>query len=577
VYAAEVIRFLHLDFRQHFFDNPGTPFMFLSSAIWALIYSLQSVLNLLPLGMSLEQFTFHHLPALFTMMRGLTLFFYLCSIILLFILAGKLTNKAGASVASLLLLMSPIYSSYSSFARTESLSVCLILIAVLCMLGALENRPRPLAVSHEGFNIILAGIFAGLAAASRLHSITASLPLLLLLLLIRRESPPNYPRWLSLCWNYALQGLFILIITILITIHSGHLRRKSTLTRIIQSYPKTFAALYSYLYVATGAIGAGWILRRLSRTKQAVDRILHPSVFLLLAGCSIGFLVGTPTLLWQYNHFLQSQEWYRSNYFDLERTNWPLLRNVFWYVSFYLRVIAPDYPSLILLFAGTMTILMRRDRVLLPFVIIAALFYVSKPINSIAAPHHVIPWLPFYCIIGGYPVARVFEAMSGRISYERPLKVGVLAAVISVLGLVMTAGPRDANSAARLAEQRMHNILLASNWIKHNTETDAMVVVSYYCFNPDTFFAWAQYLDVPVPKYVFDGRHYIIWWGNRSALKGHSGYGCLSPSDLDAIKIKLDLASPGEGTNPYTDKEFRILKSFGNDGNQVNVFSFDLR
>ena len=36
VFAAEVIRFLHLDFHQYYFDMPGTPYMLLTTVLWAL-------------------------------------------------------------------------------------------------------------------------------------------------------------------------------------------------------------------------------------------------------------------------------------------------------------------------------------------------------------------------------------------------------------------------------------------------------------------------------------------------------------------------------------------------------------
>jgi 4-amino-4-deoxy-L-arabinose transferase-like glycosyltransferase len=577
VFAAEVIRFLHLDFRQHFFDIPGTPFMFLSAAIWSLIYALLAVLGLLAPGTGIEHFTFDHLPALFTTMRTLTLFFFLCSIILLFILAARLTNKAGAAVACLVLLMSPTYTSYSSFVRTESLSVCLILISILCLLRALEGRPRPGNRSHEASLVTLAGTFAGLAAASRLHSIIASLPLLLLLLFRKGEDPPVYPRWLSLCWKYGLLIVFTLGVPILIAIQAVCIERNGTIKRIIQSYPKTFAALYSYLFVAATAIGAGWILHMMSRAKPIMDRLLHPRVFLLMAGCCTGFLVGNPTILWQSKYFLQSQEMYRSAYLDLDRTAWPLLKNILWYTWFYLRVVAPDNLSLLLLCVGVATILIRRDRRLVPFILTAALFFVSKPINLTAAAHHIIPWLPFYGIIMGYPVARVFGMTWGRLPYERALKVGTLTALLGVFGLVMTQGPSNTAKNARWTEERMHNIALATKWIKENTEQDAAVAVSYFCFNQDIFFTWLQVLEVPVPQYALDGRRYIIWWGNRSTLKGLNGYACASTSDLNAIKFKLDLASPGEGTNPYVDKQFRVLKAFGSGDNRVEVFRFDFR
>jgi hypothetical protein len=576
VIAAEVIRFLHLDFRQHFFDMPGTPFMFLSAAIWALVYTAQWVLGLLPPGTDLERFTLNHLPALFTMMRTVTLFFFLCSIVLLFILAARLTNKVGACIASLFLMMSPIYTSYSSFVRVESLSVCLILISILCLLSGLDGTSRTSGRSAQAL-IFIAGVFAGLAAASRLHSITASLPLLLLLLLTREQESSAYPTWLGLCWKYILVSAFVLGITILITIQSDYMLSSATREAISRKYPKTFAALSSYVVIATMAISAGWALRRVPRTRPLVDRALRPSVFLLLLGCGIGLLAGAPTALSQYQYLLQSQEFYRSSYLDLDRAAWPLLRNVQWFVWYYLRVIAPDNLSLLLLGAGAVTVLIRRNKRLLPFALAAVLFFVSKPINLVAAGHHVIAWLPFYGIIAGYPVARAYDVMSGRVPYGRALKAGVLVSLLGALGLILVPGPRNTARDTQWTEERMHNIALATDWIKQNTEPDAAVAVSYFCFNPDIFFVWLGALDVPVPQYLLDGRRYIIWWGNRSALRGLKGYACATLSDLDAIKIKLDRSSPGEGTDPYADKRFRIVKSFGVGQTAIDVFSFDFR
>ena len=120
----------------------------------------------------------------------------------------------------------------------------------------------------------------------------------------------------------------------------------------------------------------------------------------------------------------------------------------------------------------------------------------------------------------------------------------------------------------------MTSIVSATQWIKKNTEPDAPIAITYFCFNSDIFFLWLRTVAVPVPPSVLDGRHYITWWGERSALKGLQGYACVSPHDLDSIKFRLDLASPGEGTDPYTEKQFRILKSFGQAENRIDVFRF---
>jgi hypothetical protein len=68
---------------------------------------------------------------LFAVMRGTTLAFFLLSPILVFLLCARLTSKAAAAVATLLLMLSPIYCHFSSFVRTESMAMVLILGAIL--------------------------------------------------------------------------------------------------------------------------------------------------------------------------------------------------------------------------------------------------------------------------------------------------------------------------------------------------------------------------------------------------------------------------------------------------------------
>src|SRR5690242_12049520 len=64
VIVAEAIRFLHFDFRQHFFDMPGTPLMILSALLWVGIYAVGIVTRTVP-AEGMQAFTFHHLPLLF--------------------------------------------------------------------------------------------------------------------------------------------------------------------------------------------------------------------------------------------------------------------------------------------------------------------------------------------------------------------------------------------------------------------------------------------------------------------------------------------------------------------------------
>jgi hypothetical protein len=599
VIVAEVIRFLHFDFRQHFFDMPGTPLMFLAAIAWCFIYLGELVAGAVPRGAGLEWFTFHHLPLLFILMRAITLFFALVSISLVFILASKVTNRAGASVAALLVIMSPTYTSYSSFIRVESLAMCLVLASILAMLRALQGpRTSTDGTKSEVFWILLSGFLAGLAAATRFHSITASFPLLLLLMFFAGQAPSPYPKMLVRSWNYLLRAGFLVTAAGAIGIRTGYLPNSRLGRDLIGAWPLAFQSLYPLLLTAAILLGAILGLRRIVRIKPVVDRYLHARILVLATGCSIGCLVGTPTILWQYRYFLGSINAYSSGYFDHERATWPLLKNIAWFLKFYLQLIAPDNFTLALLAVGTILILVRRDRLAIPFLAVSALFFVSKPINLIAAPHHIIMWLPFYGIVAGYGVAKAYEAVPRSMRHARVVRGVGLALFLVVLGLTMIPGPMYVQASTRATEYRMHDIGLATDWAHQNTEPNAVVAISYFAFNSDVFYAWLKYLGVPEPNYIWDGRRYLIWWGDRPALKGLKGYAIVTPQELrtrPALPTRLPVRarstwfssqsyleqwanqiSQGQGTGSIRDGEFQRIMKFGTEPNEVDVYRFEL-
>ena len=184
VIGAEVIRFLQLDFAQHFFDMPGTPLMFVTAVVWGIYFLIQVIAGSAPFDIGV--FTFEHIESLFILMRAFTQLFFALSVVLLYTLAARVTNRFGAWAASLILATSPVYLSYSSFVRVESLAMCFMLASFLCLTYWTPRQPSLLWAS---------GVLAGLAAATRFHSMTASVPVLVLFIAWRnREPAEHYPR-----------------------------------------------------------------------------------------------------------------------------------------------------------------------------------------------------------------------------------------------------------------------------------------------------------------------------------------------------------------------------------------------
>ena len=302
VIVAEVIRFLHLDFRQHFFDMPGTPLMFVSAFLWFLVYAFVFVTGIIPKTAGLETFTFGHLPLLFTLVRTITLLCALGSIALVFVLASKVMNRAGAAVAALIVMMSPTYAAYSSFIRVESMAMCLMLGSILVLLRAIRGSRASVRAGWEIRWILLSGVLAGLAAACRFHSITASLPVLLLLMVMTDPKPPAYPRMLVLAWDVILGLGFLSATGFAAGIKIGYLPRSRLGRDLLGAWPAAFEKLYPLSIIAAIGLAVVCCLRLIAWKRPRLDRYTHPRILVLAAGCCVGCLVGTPTILWQYQY-----------------------------------------------------------------------------------------------------------------------------------------------------------------------------------------------------------------------------------------------------------------------------------
>jgi len=568
--AGEIIRFLHLDFQQHYFDLPETPLMFACAALWRIVYAGAWITGIAPRSAGIDDFTFHHLPLLIGIARASSLVAGLIGIILVYLLASRLTNAAGGCVAAMITAMCPIYAWSQSTIRPEPAVVCLLILAVFSLERAL-TRARD--AREEARWIFSSGLLAGLAAAMRFHSITATLPMLALILVSSGGNPPEYPGQMRHYWRRTLAFTFAGAVAAIAAIRSGILPRSPAGRALLAWWPKALDDFAILLALGAALIFTVWVLARWQRTAWIGERILHPRMGVLLAGSIAGAVAGTPTILWRQQNFFESIQMYTTSYTDVERMGWPLAKHFAWLFEYYLKAIAPDPLSTALLAAGAAVILLRRDRRLLPFLLTGALFFVARPISILPFPHQMLPWLPVFAIIAGSAAAAAFDGL-GRLRHASVVRPAAFAALLIAMASTMKLGPRVTALDARKDELRMQSIAQATDWIHRNAEPDSAVAISYYCFNSDVFFTWMKFLDVPFHASA-DTRTYMIWWGERSVLRGLHGYACATPLDVDNIKRKLDLRSPGEGSDPFTDAGFERAAMFGRGASEVDVFRFD--
>jgi hypothetical protein len=275
-------------------------------------------------------------------------------------------------------------------------------------------------------------------------------------------------------------------------------------------------------------------------------------------------------------------EGYTGSYIDWQRTTWPLWTNIRWYIGFYMKAFAPDTALMILLLISVTWIVISRNRRLLPYVFAFIVFFVSKPLNLRAAPHHTLPWLPCFAILCAFPVAEIYSMLASRAAVHprwRVAATGVAAVMFAAIALQLTNGPRHAADSAGFSQERLQHISQATDWIKLNTPSNTAVAMSYFCFNPDIFYVWLQGMGVPWPVSEYDGRRYLIWGGKRDQLEGLAGYACGisgGPSGLADLD-KLAIADPSQMVDLYHDPAFQRVATFANQYNSVDLFRFDFR
>jgi len=568
--AQEVIRFLSGDFHQRFFDMPGTPLMMLATLLWSGFYELARLTG--SAGSGIIEFTYAHLAGLFNTLRGITLFFHACSLVLLFLLTRRLLNQAGAWLSCLILMMSPIFASYSSFCRVESMAISCVLAGLLIIYRAFDRNADTAGRPSWRDPFLLAGILVGIAAGLRLHSVAASLPLVTLILFFHERPPQitDYPKWTRSAARYALPLIGLAGIACI-----------WEATRRIIGYP------WACRLITRAGIGlailpvAALVLHRSRAMRPFLLRIASPEWIKIMIGCGCGFLLGNPTAFPQYRFVLDSMNGYSGTYIDWGRVAWPFWTDLRWYVAFYWKAFAPDTVAALLMLAGSVWIVARRDRRLLPYLCAFVLLFLSQPIDLRAAAHHVLLWLPFFAIVCAYPFAALFDILrrqtqsspQGRIA----LQCGAACAFL-LIAVRLTNGPLLASEQVHRSQRRLDHVAEATDWLKHNTPADAAVGVGYFCFNPDIFYFLMHADGVPVPGHLFDGREYSVWWGDRKSLAGRAGYLCApgvhaetSPLDRLAAGKNADLA------DPVRDSGFQTVGTFGDDALEIDVFRFDFR
>ncbi|HEY9616565.1 MAG TPA: glycosyltransferase family 39 protein [Microcoleaceae cyanobacterium] len=591
VYTAEVIKFLRLNFNQNFFDIPGTPFMFLTAILWAVWYGILSLSGLIPHDLSIKLFTFQNLNQFYFLMRFLVLGFYALSIVLIYILGKRLTNAIGGCIAALLLALSFYYTSYSCFVRTESLGICLSLTALLLTLNAIEqNKPK---------QYFFSGFCSGVATAARYHFVLATLPQIFTFYFLKekpenRQFSPRLVRWIMI-FASAIGVLFIVggILALLLNcqlISPNWITDRLLLSPIDPGLPKALQLIHK-LWISLGVLAVVlFFTAYIPRLQKWNQKLVQPALVLVFLGFGIGLVLGTPTFLWRGYYLLRSIQFY-SDWIDYERLKLSPIGQYLDMLGSYWNVIAPTPALAVLLVAGIGLIVLRRDRNLYPALLGIITLFIAQPVLLPSAYHRSLPWLPYVALVTAYPFAFCYQWWSKtnqqKIAIQFITFCSLLAVSLSLVGFGLVpngAYQQSSMTLDQLVIPRLEAVDRASNWIKQHTESDAIVMVNYYGFNEQIYYASMEAQGVKLPKKLKEARSYMVWWGDRTPLQDKSGYlmfvcstaSCKSEAE-SAQKYFNERKGNGEGVNPFTHPNFIKLAASSKNGYEMNIFKFNFK
>lgn len=601
VYAAEVIKFLDLNFNQNFFDIPGTPFMFLTTILWAGWYGLLHIAGQVDTAVGIKLFTFQHLQDLYFLMRLLVLIFYATSIALTCICGKRLTNAVGGCIAALFLAFFLPYAAYSSFIRTESMGITLALTALYLTLDAI-------AFGKIKY-FFIAGILSGVATAARFHFAFATLPIIIpLYFLTRKQTDRNSrkdansliddeqiypitsdktiearPRWLATLLSLIASLFFIGgIITVLVGLNIiqpnffTHAMLVTAESQSIGDLTKGLSLMRKLWYFLSILSIAFFIAFRIPKLRDRAQSLLDPAIVLILSGFGVGLVLGTPTFLWRGSYLLRSIQFY-GNWIDYDRQKLSFPAQLLDVYSSYWTVITPTIGIACLLIAGSILILVRRDRYLYPILFGAILSLVSQPVLLPIQSYRVAPWLPYLAIVQAYPLAVAYQAVTRFNRRYLILQMLSFGAIILIGFSVVHDGVKhQSNNIDQTVQPRLEVVADVTNWLEKNTGSSDVIFLSYFSFNKQMFYKWIEAQGATVPAQVKGTRKYYPWWGDRTTLQNQSGYLVSTQADL-AVKADWDNKKPGEGVDPLTEKAFTKVASFAGGGFEFSIFRFDFK
>lgn len=589
-YIQEIIRFSAGDFRQEFFDIPGTPLMAIGTLLWSSYYWLLSLLGNSDTTQGIRYFSFKHMQELYLLMRIISYLFYILSVVLTYKISARLTNWVGGLVSALMLALSPIYSQTLWHLRIESTSLGFVLLAVWLILLALEHKSYKL--------YLLSGVMAGLAMATRYPSISAGIPILLFYCAFY---PHVFTNQIARRINQVAFGVIVLCVVIgggqALLVKSG-LLAPNFLTDFFfvtsqGDHPKAIAAIQKLWILLLFTIApASLFLYLIPKTRGFFQHLVHSSAITVSTGFIGGLFLGLPTILWSKEYFLSALEAFSTR----NQATQPLMENFFNVVYFFMfgalnmsstTSLPPEVGifylvwDTILFFIGLFLIVFRRIKFFYPIVLVAILG-ISVQYGKLQTTRHIIAWLPYFLCIIALPVAVFYEKL--KLIFQNK-KIIYRLFPVALLVFVFITGYKmsyvNLLSVKTIYHDKIMKIHEMDQWL--NTNLQASDRVFHVCCEPvnqDAILSWMQSSGIKVPKGVQQSERSKIWFGDKETLlAAQQGYIVIGKLSFQIPYIDYyKKIRPESVTDPFNDPTFKLETEVpGEFGNSFIVYSFDFR
>jgi 4-amino-4-deoxy-L-arabinose transferase-like glycosyltransferase len=565
-YAQEVLRFLSGDFRQRFFDIPGTPFIALAASSSALV--LAGIKAVSDKSSSLFEIGLDHLDCLYVIMRSLSLLAFGLTGCLVFLVARRFASPWAAILGAAALALHPIIGLSLYHTRIEAFGTMLTTAALLSLCRAAEKE--------QWRWFAAAGFTAGIAMAARFPLALAAFPPLLFYTLAR----PTKLRGRGTDIDLVLLAAFLLIVLLGMVLSLFRLFGwfdRNWLTdlffvSVAHGGHKFATGALGKLWIAAGAVGLGIVAALLSPLrKRLTGRYARTSLLTVSAFFPIGVLIGVPTIFAGHDYFLASiQMFIERNAYIQPNLKPGILNTLALYifgddpVSQIFDLKLPSHEpgilfnvALVGLFCAGLIRWPSKTWLYLSILFGCAVGVLSQ-FGKLQTTRHIAGWLPFFCVVIAVGADLVYEKLLRSRAISAALGLALVLILFWQEHVIVEGSVRHLLEKAALQSQ-------LDTWLQANVPADEGVY--HTCCEPITSSValnWMQAngVDIP-PKRIRSGSQ--IWFGEASTLRAaREGYVITSrrsyPGQYLAYYAQMN---PSQAVDPYHDSHFSLQGMIG--------------